>query len=494
MPTKMLINAVEQEEFRVAVVKDGLLEEFFIETSTGEDKTGNIYKGIIEKVEPSLQACFVNIGLEKNGFLSASEIHPEYFSRTTALKGDKPPPIEKLVKKGQEVLVQITKEMPGRKGAHLTTYISLASRFLVLTPGRPSGGISKKIQDEKERERLKSIMSQLKLPQGIGYIVRTAALGQKKRELSKDLNRLLRMWNDIKKRVESSPPLTLIHQEQDVCLRALRDYFTPEITEILVDDKETYAKVRAYMKIISPRYQRRVRLYKDPLPIFDKYDIESQIETIFSNHVNLKSGGYIVINPTEALISIDVNSGKGMLGKDLETMAFRTNMEAAREIARQIRLRDMGGLIVVDFIDMKDRGHIRQVEKVLREEVRKDRAKIDMTHISKFGLLELTRERLRPPIESRRYETCPHCLGRGLVQSVEAASISVLRRISVGVSNKGVERVTCKLPLDVATYLQNKKRKELAQLEGRYGVDIHIEADTALAPGQIDLHFHKESP
>ncbi|HIC86170.1 MAG TPA: Rne/Rng family ribonuclease [Desulfobacterales bacterium] len=493
MTTKMLINAVEQEEFRVAVVKDGLLEEFFIETSTGEDKTGNIYKGIIEKVEPSLQACFVNIGLEKNGFLSASEIHPEYFSTTHTFKGDKPPPIEKLIKKGQEVLVQITKEMPGRKGAHLTTYISLASRFLVLTPGRPNGGISKKIQDKRERERLKALMSQMKLPQGVGYIVRTAALGQKKRELSKDLNRLLRMWNEIKKRVEVSPPLTLIYQEQDVCLRALRDYFTPDIHEILVDDKETYSKVKAYMKIISPRYQRRVKLYKDPLPIFDKYDIESQIETIFSNHVNLKSGGYIVINPTEALISIDVNSGKGMLGKDLETLAFRTNLEAAREIARQIRLRDMGGLIVIDFIDMKDRSHIRQVEKVLREEIRKDKAKIDMTHISKFGLLELTRERLRPPIESRRYETCPHCQGRGLVQSVEAASISVLRRISVGVSTKGVERVMCRLPLGVATYLQNKKRRELAELEGRYGVEIHIEGNSALAPGQIDLHFLQET-
>ncbi len=493
MATKMLINAIEPEEFRVAVVKDGLLEEFFIETTTGEDKTGNIYKGIIEKVEPSLQACFVNIGLEKNGFLPAGEIHPEYFGRPVQpSKRDKPPPIEKLVKRGQEVLVQITKEMPGKKGAHLTTYISLASRFLVLTPGRPSGGISKKIQDDKERDRLKSIMGQLKLPEGIGYIVRTAALGQKKRELSKDLNRLLRMWSEIKKKVEKSPPLTLIHREHDVCLRALRDYFTPEISEVLVDDKETYSKVKAYMKVISPRYQRRVKLYKDPLPIFDKYDIERQIETIFSNHVDLKSGGSIVINPTEALTSIDVNSGRGMLGKDLETMAFRTNMEAAREIARQIRLRDMGGLIVIDFIDMKDKAHIRSVEKLLREEFKKDRARIDMTHISKFGLLELTRERLRPSIELRRYETCSHCQGRGLVQSVEAASISVLRRLSVGLSSKDVDRVEARLPLDVATYLQNKKRRELAGLESRYGVEIHIQADPTMPPGQLHLHFLKE--
>ncbi len=490
MATKMLINAVEAEEARVAIVKDGVLEDFYIETLGEEEKVGNIYKGIIEKMEPSLQACFVNIGLEKNGFLPFNEIHPEYFTRPQAL--DRPQPIQSLVKEGQEVLVQVTKEMPGRKGHHLTTYLSIASRFLVLTPGREGGGISKKIEDEAERARIKKVMSQFKFPEGVGYIVRTAAEGQSKRELSKDLKRLLRVWADIKKRVKKAPPLTLIHQEQDVCLRVLRDHFSADISEVLVDDRETYVKVKNYMKIISPRYQRRVKLYKDNVPIFDRFDVERQIESIFSNRVNLKSGGYITIDPTEALISIDVNSGKGMLGKDIETMAFRTNIEAAKEVARQLRLRDLGGLIVVDFIDMKDKRHVREVEKVLREEFKKDKAKIDMSRISKFGLVEISRQRIRPPIESRRYHVCQYCHGRGLVQSIESAAVSVLRRISMGLSRKGISAVEGRLPEEVTNYLQNKKRKELSELESRYGVEITLVADESLAPGEAQLEFIRQ--
>jgi len=491
MSTKMLINAGEAEEYRVALVKDGLLEDFYIETVGEEEKVGNIYKGIIEKIEPSLQACFVNIGLEKNGFLPFNEIHPEYYVRP--VHPDRPAPIQSLIKEGQEVLVQVTKEMPGRKGHHLTTYLSLASRFLVLTPGREGGGISKKITDEAERARIKKIMDQFKFPEGVGYIVRTAAQGQRKRDLSKDLNRLLRVWMDIKKRVKKAPPLSLIHEEQDVCLRALRDHFSAEVSEVLVDDKETYAKVKNYMKIISPRYQRRVKLYKEKIPIFDRYEVEKQIESIFSNRVDLRSGGYITIDPTEALISIDVNSGKALAGKDLETTAFRTNMEAAREIARQLRMRDLGGLIVIDFIDMKDRKHIREVEKALREEFRKDKAKIDMSHISKFGLVEISRQRLRPPIESRRYHVCQYCHGRGLVQSVESAAVSVLRRISMGVSGEGIRMVTGTLPPEVTSYLQNKKRKELSELERRYGVEITLEADSSLVPGEANLQFIQEA-
>ena len=490
MATKMLINAVEPEEARIALVKDGVLEDFYIEAIGEEEKVGNIYKGIIEKIEPSLQACFVNIGLEKNGFLPFNEIHPEYFLKPP--DSDRIQAIQFLIREGQEVLVQVTKEMPGRKGHHLTTYLSIASRFLVLTPGREGGGISKKIADEAERARLKKIMSQFKFPEGVGYIVRTAAQGQSKRELSKDLKRLLRVWAEIIKRVKKAPPLTLIHEEQDVCLRVLRDHFSAEISEILVDDKDTYAKVKNYMRIISPRYQRRVKLYKDKVPIFDRFNLEDQIESIFSNRVNLKSGGYITIDPTEALISIDVNSGKGMLGKDIETMAFRTNMEAAKEVARQLRLRDLGGLIVVDFIDMKDKRHIREVEKVLREEFKKDKAKIDMSRISKFGLVEISRQRLRPPIESRRYHVCQYCHGRGLVQSVESAAVSVLRRISMGLSREGLSAVEGRLPAEVADYLQNKKRRELFELESRYGVEIILQGDTSLVPGEADLQFIKQ--
>ena len=489
MTTKMLINAVEAEEYRVAIIKDGLLDGFYIESNTAEQITGNIYKGIVERIEPSLQACFVNFGSDKNGFLQAREIHPEYYLDHSELSEDHPPtPIEKILKKGQELLVQVTKEMPGRKGAQLTTYLSFASRYLVLMPGG-KGGVSKKIEDEEERLRLKSIMSQIKTPEGIGYIVRTAALKQNNKRLSRDLNRLLRMWKNIKENVKKATPLSLIHKEQDVCLRTLRDYFSSEITEVLVDDRETFAKVKDYMKIISPRHHRRVKLYKEKLPIFAHYEIEKQIETIYGNKVPLKSGGSIVIDPTEALISIDVNSGRGKVGKDVESTAFNTNIEAGPEIARQLRLRDMGGLVVIDFIDMKDKKHIREVEKLLREETKKDRAKIDTSHISKFGLLELSRQRLRPSIESGSYQTCHYCEGRGLVPSVETASVSFLRRIWMGVSKKGVTQVKGVLPMVVATYLQNRKRKELAQLEYRYGVDIVLQGDPTLPPGSGKLDF-----
>ena len=489
----MLINAVDAEEYRVAVIKDRQLTGFYIETATAEFINGNIYKGLVGRIEPSLQACFVDFGGEKNGFLQASEIHPEYYLESQQRsKEENIPKIDKIVKKGQELLVQVTREMPGRKGAHLTTYLSLASRFLVLTPGRASGGISKKIEEEEERKRLKGIMKSLKLPDGVGYIARTAAYGRNKRELSKDLNRLLRMWKNIKKNAKKADTPSIIYKEQDVCLRTLRDYFSGEIKEVLVDDKDIYGKVRDYMKIISPRHQRRVRYYKEKLPIFDHYEIEKQIESIYSTRVPLKSGGSVVIDSTEALISIDVNSGRGLSGKNVESTAFKTNMQAAVEISRQLRLRDLGGLIVIDFIDMKDRKHIREVEKILREEMKKDRAKIDISHISKFGLMELSRERLRPSIESRSYQTCHYCQGRGLVLSVESASVSYLRQIWMGASNKGVERVKGVLPLEVFTYLQNRKRKDLAEIESRYGVVIVLERDPSLPPGSGHLDFLKE--
>lgn len=492
MTTKMLINAIDPEEYRVAVLKDGLLDGFYIETTVAEQKIGNIYKGIVERVEPSLQACFVNFGSDRNGFLEASEIHPEYYLKRDDLSKDEAiPPIGKIVKRGQEVLVQVTREAQGRKGAQLTTYLSFASRYLVLMPGS-KGGISKKIDDEEERLRLKSIMTRLKLPEGVGYIVRTAASGQNKAEISRDLNRLLRMWKNIKKDVKKAPTLSLIHKEQDVCLRTLRDYFTSEITEVLVDEKETFAKVRNYMRIISPRHQRRVKLYKEKGPIFAHYQLEEQIETIYSSEVPLKSGGSIHIDPTEALISIDVNSGRGRSGKDVESTAFNTNLEAASEVARQLRLRDMGGLVVIDFIDMRDRKHIRQVERRLRDETKKDRAKISMSSISKFGLLELSRQRLRPSIESRSYQTCPYCKGRGLTLSVESASVSFLRQIWMGISKRDITQVNGNLPVEVATYLQNRKRKELTELESRYGVDIVLNGDPNLPPGDGKLEFLKK--
>ena len=489
MKTKMLINALDPEEFRVAFIKDGMMEGFQIETSTVEQKVGNVYKAVVERVEPRLQACFVNYGGEKNGFLAAGDIHPEYFQIAISPQNQAIPPIEKVIKKGQELLVQVTREMPGHKGPQLTTYVSFAGRFLVVTPGRLINGVSRKIESEQERQRLKEIMGQLKLPEEVGYIVRTVAAGQSKRELSKDLNRLLRMWKIIRSKVAESSPLTLIHKEQDICFRTLRDYYNSDISEILVDDKETYLKILEYIKIISPRDQGVVKLHKDRRPIFDLYNVEEQIENIYGNKVPLKSGGSIVINPTEALISIDVNSGRGTTGSDVESMIYNTNLEAAREIARQLRLRDLGGLIVVDFIDMRERKHIRDVEKAFREELKNDRAKIDTAHISKFGLMELSRQRVRSSIEAKSYQLCQVCGGKGMVMSVESRAVSLLRRIRLSATKGDVIRVNGTLPMDVAAYLLNKKRKELADVENRYGVSIILQGDPSIPPGGGKLDF-----
>ena len=489
----MLINGIESEEYRIAFIEDKLLDGFHIDTITSEQIEGNIYKGIVERIESSLQACFVNYGSDKNGFLAADSIHPEYYQNTVEITNNKPiPSIEKVLKKGQELLVEVVKEMPGRKGAQLTTYLSLAGRYLVLTPGKTINGISRKIEDEDERERLKFIMGRFKLPEGVGYIVRTVAAGHNKRELSKDLNRLLRLWKDIRKRVKKAPPFSLIHKEQDLCMRTLRDYFTSDVSEVIVDDKDTYVKIREYMKIISPRDIRKVKLYKAKRPIFDHYDVEKQIESIYSNRILLKSGGSIVFNTTEALISIDVNSGRGRAGQKNESMIFKTNRDAATEIARQLRLRDMGGLIVIDFIDMKDKNHIREVEKTLREELKKDRAKTDTSHISKFGLMELSRQRLRPSIESKSYLTCNFCQGRGMIMSVESAAASIMRRIWKGISKESITKVKGIFPMEVADYIQNRKRKELTSLEKRYGVTIEISGEHSLPPGGEKIDFIKD--
>jgi len=492
MSKKMLINAVESEEYRIAVINDGLLDAFHIDTAESEQIEGNIYKGMVERIESSLQSCFVNYGGGRNGFLSIDDIHPEYFHRPYETKKNNPyPPIEKVLKKGQELMVEVTKNMPGRKGAQLTTYLSLAGRYLVLSPGRALSGISRKIEDEEERQRLKDIMGQLKVPEEIGYIVRTVATGTSKRELSRDLNRLLRLWKNIRKRVTKVPALSLIHKEQDLCLRTIRDSYTSDISEVIVDDRETYNKIKEYMKIISPRDQKKVKPYKEKSPIFDHYNIEKQIESIYGNRVQLKSGGSIIFDTTEALISIDVNSGRGKFARDVENLVYKTNLEAASEIARQLRLRDLGGLIVIDFIDMKDKNHIRDVEKFLREELRKDRAKTDTSSISKFGLMELSRQRLNPSIESKSYKTCDYCKGRGMVMSVEAAALSYMRRIWLGVSREEIKKVVGNLPLDVANYVQNRKRNELALLEGRHGAQIIINGDQSISPEEGKLDFIK---
>ncbi len=490
MTLKMLINAVDPEEYRVAIVKNGDLDEFYIATSTKEETKGNIYKALVTRIEPNLQACFVDYGAEKNGFLSIAEIHPEYYQSQGAVSEPRElPPIENVIKRGNELLVQVTKEIERKKGASLTTYVSLAGRYLVLTPGRTSRGVSHKIEDEEERQRLKSVMNQLALPEGIGYIVRTAAAGQKKRTMARDLNNLLRMWQEIKRKVEVQSAPSIIFKEQDLGLRAVRDYFTAEIHEVLVDDRETWSEIRDFMKIISPRHQGRVRLYKEKRPIFSEYGIEKQIEQIYSNRVPLKSGGSIVIDSTEALIAIDVNSGRSARARGPEATSFKTNLEAAKEIAKQLRLRDIGGLVVIDFIDMKDPKHQRELVKRVKEEVKRDRAKINISNLSTFGLMELSRQRLRPSIESKSYQICECCQGRGMVRSVEATSVSFLRQIWFGAAKENVEKVIGVLPTTVANYLLNKKRAELSDLESRYGISIEIQGNPNLPPWGGNLEF-----
>jgi ribonuclease E len=486
----MLINAVESEELRIAFVSDGMLEGFHIDTISGEQMEGNVYKGVVERIEPSLQACFVNFGADKNGFLPIDSIHPEYYKEAIETSRERPyPPIEKVIDKGQELLVEVLKDMPGKKGAHLTTYISLAGRYIVLTPGRTINGVSKKIESEEERNRLKEIMNNMKYPEGVGYIIRTVAEGQNKKDLSKDLNRLLRLWKNIKKDIAKLPPYTLVHKEDDLCLRTMRDYYNSEVSEVIVDDKDTYSKIKEYMRIVSPRDSQKVKLHKEKRPIFDNYGVEEQIESIYLSSVKLKSGGSIVFGPTEALISIDVNSGRAKHSKDVESMAINTNLEAAVEAARQLRLRDLGGLVVIDFIDMRDKKHIRAVEKTLREELKKDRAKTDVASISKFGLLELSRQRLRPSIESKTYVTCDHCQGRGTVIGQGAAALSFMRRIQKGVLKGDISSVIATLPIEVADYIQNKKRHELVELETRYNISIQIKGDLSLPPGGGNLEF-----
>ena len=489
MTAKMLINATDREELRVAIIRDNELDGFYIESERSGNLTGNIYKATIERVEKSLQACFVHYGRDKNGFLPLNDVHPEYFFPQET-PGAETQPINNTLKKGQEILVQVTKEMPGNKGAHLTTFLSFAGRFVVLTLGRKSAGISKKIEDEEERNRLKEIMSNVQLMEGTGYIVRTAAAKQPKKEIIQDINRLLRIWKNIRQNIRNTPHNSLIHKEQDVTLRTLRDYLTSDIDEVVVDDKYTFNNIISYIKIIAPRQQSKIKLFKEnKQPIFDFYQIEDQIQSIYDNRTTLKSGGSIVIEATEALISIDVNSGKGKIGKDIEGTAFNTNKEAAVEIARQLRLKDVGGLVVIDFIDMKDRNHNREIEKLLKEECKKDKSKFDFGAISKFGLMELSRQRLRPSIEAVSYNTCTCCGGRGLIPSVESSSLNLLRRIRIGALREDIIKVKGILSPDVTSYLQNRKRHELIEIEDSYKLEIELIPDNNLAPGKGDLYF-----
>ncbi|NTV15294.1 MAG: Rne/Rng family ribonuclease [Desulfobulbaceae bacterium] len=486
---KLLINTDEPEECRIALIENGRVEAFYVETVLHTQTKGNIYKGRIVSIEPSLQAVFIDIGEGKNGFLSFNDIHPEYFRGNEANRHWKDLDVTKALRKGDEMLVQVVKEAVGNKGASMTTFLSLPGRYLVLMPGSDSAGISRKIESESQREKLRSLIDSLELPEGVGYIVRTASKDITKTTVSEDLRYLLNHWAEIKERGQKLPSPSLIYKEQDIISRFLRDQYTPDIQEILVDNEDVLSKVQSFLERIPGRKKTVARLHAGTQPIFNNYQVEKQIEQIFQASVNLPSGGSIVITPTEALVAIDVNSGRTSKDKNFEESIFLANMEAAEEMARQLRLRDLGGLIVVDFIDMREAKHVREVEKKVKLSMKPDRAKVDISRISKFGLMQISRQKLASPVQRGTYHICEHCQGRGMVRSLETLVLVYLRRIQTVVVRREVKRIECRLPLAVAQYLLNKKRAELAELEGRYEVAINIVGESAMAPddGQVEV-------
>ncbi|MHB1348414.1 MAG: Rne/Rng family ribonuclease [Desulfobulbaceae bacterium] len=496
--SKLLINAEEPEECRIALIENGRLESFHVASVVRERTKNNIYKGRIVGIEPSLQAAFVEIGTDRNGFLPFDEIHPEYYredvdERCRQLIADhqwRKLKIEQVMKKGQEVLVQVVKEVTGNKGANMTTYLSIPGRYLVLMPGSDSAGISRKIAGEEKRFELRELMNSFALPEGIGYIIRTASVEITKTALQKDLRYLLKLWEEIKKRGQSTEAPALIYEDQDIVVRFLRDHFAPEIREILVDTEESYEQVMQFVELLPSRqHEIKVKLHKGPRPIFNLHNVEEQIESIYKPQVQLPSGGSIVISPTEALVAIDVNSGRTSKDSNFEESIFLANMEAAAELARQLRLRDLGGLIVVDFIDMRSQKHIREVEKQVKQSLKRDKAKTDTSTISRFGLLQISRQKMGAPIEKGSYRMCEHCQGRGVVKTVETQALFFLRRIQTGVGKRNVKRISCALPLDVAQYLLNNKRADLTELEARHQVTIEINMRPEMKPGEHKIEF-----
>lgn len=479
----MLINASSGEECRISIVHERRLEEIFIERQSAVSHVGNIYKGIVTNVEAGIQAAFIDFGLPKHGFLHISDVQPQYF-------GDRPmepegvgqktprrerPPIQKCFRRGQEVIVQVTKEGLGTKGPTLSTYLSIPGRFLVMMPGMAKLGVSRKIIDEDVRRKMRSVLDELKLPKSIGFILRTAGQDRNKRELQRDLNYLIRLWKMVSSRVRAAKAPAELYRESDLVVRTLRDVFTPEFDQIIVDSPATSERVRDFLRIATPRTpQKIVQAYQSPVPIFHHYGIEQQIEAIHSRHVPLPSGGSLVIESTEAMVTIDVNSGRLKNSDDEEGTAYQTNVEAASEIARQLRLRDLGGLIVCDFIDMRFDRHKRSIEKALRDELKIHKERARILRMSQFGLIEMTRQRQGPSIKRGVYNDCPHCKGSGLVKSPESMTLHVIRNIQMALHRGDVERLRVQVAPDVAYQLQNRKRGTLFQLEQDTGKEIVI--------------------
>ena len=517
---EMLINMAQPEESRIAVIEDGQLEELYMERASQDNYVGNIYKGKIVNLEPSIQAVFVDFGVGRNGFLHISDVEPQYFrqggydpdkpirperersgrngnrdaknegdgdgegndrrpqrGRRRPRPGDRPrekPPIQEIFRRGDEVLVQVIKEGIGNKGPTLSTYISIPGRYLVLMPALGRVGVSRKIEDEDARRRLRSIMLDLNPPKGLGFIVRTAGIERTRRELARDMAYLMRLWKVIAKRIATEKGPVDIYEENDMMIRTIRDIFSSDVDSIVVDEASAYQRAKEFLELVMPKFADRLKLHDEPQPLFSAYNLDESISQINKREVPLKKGGSIVIDSTEALVAIDVNSGSFRTDGTAEETAYQLNMSAAEEIARQLRLRDLGGVIVNDFIDMRQERHRRDVENCLRDSVRRDRARTKILRTSPFGLIEMTRQRIRPSLGRAVFQECPCCVGKGIVKTAESMSIEVIRKLMLVHDKQQVARLTVRVNDEVAAYLNNKKRRELASLEDAGDVTIQV--------------------
>ncbi len=521
----MLINVSQPEECRIAIIEDGILEELYVERASQDNYVGNIYKGRIVNLEPSIQAAFVDFGVGRNGFLHISDVEPQYFrqggfdpagsqhgggsrrddldlgddednggptSRRTRgnRTGNRPrfkPPLQEIFRRGDEVLVQVIKEGIGTKGPTLSTYISIPGRYLVLMPALGRVGVSRKIADDDERRKLRETMLELNPPKGLGFIVRTAGAGRTRKELSRDLAYLLRLWKVIVRRLKKNAGPVDIYEESDMIIRTIRDMCTSDVDAIYVDQREAYERARDFLQLVMPRHVHRLHWYEGREPLFHKYKLESEISRIYKREVPLRQGGSIVIDQTEALVAIDVNSGSFRIDDTAEEAAYQLNLAAAREIARQLRLRDLGGVIVNDFIDMRREKHRRGVERALRDAMRRDRARTKILRTSPFGLIEMTRQRVRPSLKRSVYTDCPCCKGRGVVKTSESMAIEVIRMLMLASQQPNTSRVTVRVNDEVASYLNNRKRREINQLEEEGKMAVQILGSEGLFPEHLEL-------
>jgi len=494
---EMIINVVPQEECRIAIMDAGKLQEIYLERASSENQVGNIYKGIVTNVEPSIQAAFIDFGQGKNGFLHISDLHPQYFpngeSSTENVGRKMPrrnrPPIQRCLRRGQQLLVQITKEGIGTKGPTLTSYLSIPGRFLVMMPGMRQLGVSRKIEDDDTRRKLRDQLNELNLPEDAGFIARTAALGRTKRELQSDLNYLSRLWKSVDKRIKGQKAPTEIYTESDLVIRTIRDVYASDITRIVVDDADVAERAHEFLSIFSPRSRDTVVYYDGPEPIFHRYGIEDELERLHSRHVPLKSGGSLVIDQTEALVAIDVNSGRFRTEEDAEITAYKIDLEAADEIPRQLRLRDLGGVVICDFIDVRQEKHKREIERRLNRNLKQHKERAKILRMSEFGIIELTRQRQRASLTRNVYQDCQHCRGSGLVKTPESVTLDVMRLIQLAVTKKNIHSIEVSVSGEVAHLLQNRKRKALHKLEAEHRRSISIRTRPEFGLDQIQLTY-----